>query len=76
MKVVELLKIGGELLKTMSQNEVLRDDYRFVPMYEQYKKMRAVGVKYREVVRILSEDYHVSHSTIERAISRLSSDVK
>lgn len=71
MKVIELLKIGGEMLKLMSENEVNRDDWRFVPMYEDFQEMRDKGVKYREAVRILAEDYHVSRATVERAIKRL-----
>ena len=71
MKVVELLKIGGEMLKLMSRNEVNRDDWRFVPMYEEFQEMRDKGVKYREAVRMLAEDYHVSRATVERAIKRL-----
>ena len=71
MKVVELLKIGAEMLKLMSKNDVLRDDWRFVPMYESYKAMRSNGLKYRECIRMLSEEYNVSRATIERAIRRL-----
>jgi len=71
MKVIELLKIGGEMLKLMSRNEVNRDDWRFVPMYEDFQEMRDKGVKYREAVRMLAEDYHVSRATVERAIKRL-----
>lgn len=71
MKVVELLKLGGEMLKLMSENEVNRDDWRFVPMYEDFQEMRDKGVKYREAVRMLAEDYHVSRATVERAIKRL-----
>ena len=71
MKVIELLKIGGEMLKLMSENEVNRDDWRFVPMYEEFQEMRDKGVKYREAVRMLAEDYHVSRATVERAIRRL-----
>lgn len=71
MKVIELLKIGGELLKVMSENDVMRDDWRYVQMYEEYIHMRGMGIKYSEVVRMLSEDYCVSRSTIERAVRRL-----
>lgn len=74
MKVIELLKIGCEMLKLMSQNEVNRDDWRFVPMYDEFQQMRKNGVKYREAVRMLAEDYHVSRATVERAIKRLESD--
>ena len=72
MKVVELLKIGGELLKLMSENDVKRDDYQFVKMYHEYLNMRSSGVKYRAVIQMLSEEYHISTATVERTIRRLS----
>ena len=74
MKVVEMLKLGGEMLKLMSENEVNRDDWRFVPMYEEFHTMRRNGMKYREAVRMLAEDYHISRATVERAIKRLERD--
>lgn len=58
MKVVELLKLGAEMLKLMSENEVNRDDWRFVPMYEAFQEMRLKGVKYREAVRMLAEEWN------------------
>lgn len=72
MKIVELLKIARETLKLMSKNDVLLDDWKFVPMYEEYQNMRSMGVKYSETIRMLAEDYNVGKSTIERAIRRLS----
>ena len=74
MKVVELLRIAGEMLKRMSDNDVLRDDWRFVPMYEEFMNMRSMGVKYAEVIRMLAEDYNIGRSTVERAIRRLSKE--
>lgn len=74
MKVVELLKIGGEMLKLMSEKEVKRDYYRFVPMYYEYLNMRKNGIKYRSVIEILANDYNTSRATIERAIRKLEED--
>lgn len=71
MKVVELLKIGTELLKVMSENDVMRDDWRFVKMYEEFQAMRTNGLKYRECVRMLAEDYGISTATVVRALRRL-----
>ena len=72
MKAVELVKISSEALKMMSKHDVLRDDWRFVPMYEQYQHMRSLGIKYRACIRTLATDHHVSQATIERALRRLS----
>ena len=75
MKVVELVKIGGEMLKLMSFNEVNRDDWRFISMHEEFLNMRNLGVKYREATRMLSEDYGISRATVERVVSRLDKEV-
>lgn len=72
MKVFELLKIGTEMLKLMSDNEVNRDDWRYVPMYNEFVEMRRKGFKYKTCVNLLADDYQVSRATVERAIKRLS----
>lgn len=74
MKVVELLEIGGKMLKLMSENDVNRDYFRFVPMYKEFHNMRDAGIKYREAVRILADDYKTSKASIERAIKKLSQE--
>ena len=71
MKIVELLKFAAETLKTMSENDVLRDDWRFISMFDEFQNMKEMGIKYTEAIRMLAEDYCVSRSTIERAIRRL-----
>lgn len=74
MKVIELLKIGGEMLKVLSKCDVSRDDWRFIELYEDFMKMRSEGLKYRACVMVLSEKYHVSRATVERAVKRLSAE--
>lgn len=71
MKVVELLKMLCEGLKMMSQHDVLRDDWRYVKMYDEYNSIRANGVKHQAAIAMLSEDYKVSTRTVERVIRRL-----
>ena len=71
MKKVELLKLLCEGLKMLSQCEVMRDDYKYIGMYEEFQNMRGVGLKYREAVRRLAKDYHLGRATVERVIKRL-----
>ena len=71
MKRYEALKLVGGTLKMLSVFEVNYDDWRFVPMYEAFQEMRLKGVKYREAVRMLADEYRVSRATVERAIKRL-----
>lgn len=74
MKRYEALKLVGGTLKMLSVFEINYDDWRFVPLYEEFQEMRDKGVKYREAVRMLAEDYHISRASVERAIKRLESD--
>ena len=74
MKRYEALKLVGGTLKMLSVFEVNYDDWRFVPLYEEFQEMRDKGMKYRETVRMLAEDYHISRASVERAIKRLESD--
>ena len=74
MKRYEALKLVGGTLKMPSVFENNYDDWRFVPLYEEFQEMRDKGIKYREAVRMLAEDYHISRASVERAIKRLESD--
>ena len=71
MKKVELLKLLREGLKMLSKCEVMRDDYKYISMYEEFQNMRSMGLKYREAVRLLAKEYHIGRATVERAIKRL-----
>lgn len=75
MKVVELLKVGSEMLKVMSRHDVCRDDYRYVSLYEKYHIMREKGVKHLAAIHMLSEDYHISTRTVERVVKRLGGEI-
>lgn len=71
MKKVELLKILREGLKMLSESEVMRDDYKYIGLYEEFQNMRRVGLKYREAVRMLAKEHQMGRATVERVISRL-----
>lgn len=74
MEKIELLKIMREGLKRLSESEVMRDDYRYVQLYEDFVTMRSRGMKYREAARMLAREYHIGRATVERVISRLSGE--
>ena len=74
MKVIELLKIGSNLLKVMSQNGVFRDDWKYVDSYERFKHMRKLGVKHSEAIRMLSKEKNIGSRTLERAFKRLAQE--
>lgn len=72
MEVAEIVRIGRELLKLMSENEVKIDDWKYLKMYEEYKRMRSNRIKYRFAISELAAVYSISKSKVERIIRRLS----
>lgn len=71
MKVADLLKIGGEMLKLLSKYDVKMDDYRFAELYFEYERRSKNHEKYIVIVAELAELYGISQSTVERVIGRL-----
>ena len=76
MKAVEMLRIGREMLKVMSRNDIARDDWQYVSMYEEFMHRRTMRQGVKRIVRDLAEQYGVSVRTVERVRKRLGKDVK
>ena len=76
MKAVEVLKLSGDLLKVMSRNDIARDDWQYVGMYEEYLHRRSMRQGVKRIVRDLAEAYGVSIRTVERIQKRMEKDVK
>ena len=76
MEVAEIVRIGREMLKLMSENDVKLNDWKHLKMYEEYKRMRQNGVKYRYAITELAETYGISRANVERIVRRLGKDVK
>lgn len=72
MKVYEMLKLGVETLKTMSRHGIFLKDYEYLEAYEQFKRMRSLGVKYDVALLELARERHVGKRTLQRAFKRLS----
>ena len=58
----------------LSESEGRVDDWRYVSMYEEFVHMRDLGLKYREAVRMLSEEYQVGRATVERLLKRMGAE--
>ncbi len=76
MKANELVKVISKILKAMSESGLRVSDYEYVEMYEEYVIMRSMGEKYDYVVKVLSDRYRISESTIRRIIKRFEKEVK
>lgn len=75
MKVIELLQIGTSLLSVMSENNIMRDDYKYVKAYYEFRNMRRNRMKYRTAISMLAEELDVSTRTLERIFNRLSREI-
>lgn len=76
MKAIEILRIGLEMLKVMSDFGLRTGDYKHVEMYEEYIEMRRRGEKVDYILAHLSSKYKMSESTIKRVMKRLSKESK
>ena len=75
MKVIEILQIGRELLKVMSENDLRVDDYQYVGMYHEYEFLRGEHEKYNTIINRLSNKYRISQSKVKRIIRRFDKEV-
>ncbi len=74
MKVYEMLKLGAETLKTMSQNGIFLNDYLYVDAYEKFCHMRSIGIKYDCAIMEISDEMKIAKRTLQRAFKRLSAE--
>ena len=75
MKAIELLKVGTERLKLMSQFGLRRDDYQYVRMFEEYTRRRMEGEKVDAILYDLADRFKISESTLKRVVRRLGGEV-
>ena len=71
MKMTDMLKMTAPVLKMLSRHGVFMDDWKYVEAYEQFRRMREIGVKYDEAIRIVAEETSFKARTLERAFKRL-----
>lgn len=76
MKSVEFLKIAREMLKLMSANDLRREDYKHIELYDDYTHLRGEGEKVEYILSVLSSRYKLSESTIKRIVRRFSREVR
>lgn len=75
MGIIELLKLGEKMLELMSKNDIKVTDYKYIPLYDKYLKLRAEHHKYWYAIKILSEEYDISESAVCRIIRKFNKSV-
>lgn len=70
MRAIDLVRFCGEMLKRLSDCDILLDDYKRVGMCDEYCKLIDEGHKKEYAIAVVTEKYHVSERTDERSNCR------
>lgn len=70
-----LLNLNPNQLRIMSKCGLSVDDVRYLPMFEEYLRLREDGKKKKLTMTYLAEKYFVSESTVKRVVKRFSQRV-
>lgn len=64
MKVIEILKLNRELLKTCHYMGIRPDDVQYIELYNEYNKLQINGEKVSYIVATLSLRYGISERKV------------
>lgn len=76
MNAYELLKTGESVLAACERNNVLTADIKYLPLYEDYTRLKGEGHKITWILSYLSQQYQVSEATIKRLSKRMKNRIK
>lgn len=74
MKVIELLKLNRELLKTFREAGIRLEDVMYIDLYNEFRAMHAQNIKVSYIVATLAEKYHISERKVYDLVRRFKSD--
>lgn len=74
MKVIEILKLNRELLKTCQDVGIRIDDVQYIELYNDYNRLLDKGEKVSYIVAVLAERYGVCERKVYALIKRLQTD--
>lgn len=74
MRLYEILDFNHNMLRIMRQAGIREDDYRYYPLFVDYRRMRSRGDKVTYIVAVLAERYHVSERKVYGLLRRYKTD--
>lgn len=74
MKIIELLKLNRELLKTCCKVGMHLDDVKYIDLYADYRALLARGNKVTYAVAVLAQRYGISERKVYSLIKRFKAD--
>lgn len=76
MKVADLVKFSGEMLKRLHDFGIRTDDYQNLRMYEDFERMRLDGHKTTYIVAVIAQRYGVCERKVYKVIHRFRQDCR
>lgn len=76
MTIYEVLKFIGEPLERLTNAGIKTCDYKYIALYEDYRKALKTGEKVGYIVAVLAERYGVSERTVYDVVKRFGKDCK
>lgn len=75
MTVHEILSANKSLFEVLARNEIDINDYKYLELYANYKRLVSEGHKKAYIVQYLSDIYGVSTRTIYRIEQRFDKNI-
>ena len=74
MKKVEILRLSGEMLKRLHDFGIKMTDYEYLPLYDDYVRMRSAGEKTTYIVAVLCERYNLCERKVYKLLKHFQED--
>lgn len=76
MTVYEALKLCGGVIEKLEKAGVKPSDYKYVALFEDYRRAKQRGEKISYIVACLAQRYNISERNIYDIVKRLAADCK
>lgn len=72
----EILKMNEQLFRLMNDNGIDPKDLQYIPMVEEFRKMKTKRHKVNYIVCFLSEKYNITERGIYKIVKRFGERIK
>ncbi len=72
----EILKMNEQLFRLLNDNSIDTKDLQYIPMVEEFRKMKSKKHKVNYIVCFLSEKYDMSERGIYKIVKRFGERIK
>ena len=76
MTVFEVLSFHKWLFRQLDDAGIKTEDFRFIDLYDDYRRLKREGNKKTYIVAVLAEKYGVSERAVYGVIRRLSEECR